>query len=439
MSGDRDSLTAAPVRGWLAGWRGRGWLALLTAAYLAAFAWKPKLFFVLGVEHFDRWFVDTFALLASNDAVGRGLNPYANNPLDYFGRPHVYSHWWLHLRDFGLTRADSQWLGLSLVITFLLAALWRLRPQAPGQLLWYLSVLCCSAVVLAVDRGNNDLVIFILLSPLVPCLLSRHRWVRLLAPFLVMVAAMLKYYPAAAALLMLAYADRSELRSRLLIMLLLLAVAAYSVAGDLAGFGPIAPQPSGLMAFGAVGLFNELGWTGWGPKLVVAGIGLASVLVCWRRQILGDWEPAPSQRSDWLHFMLGSVLLAGCFFTSMNFAYRWIFSIWLAPALWLLPRDPGTPAPVRKLARAAMWLLVLMLWWSPVSCFIVNRFIGVLPGPKIMKLAEWAFLLEQPFDWAFFLCLLVFLTHFTRRGLAALGQTRPADAAGARSLRVQPD
>ncbi len=214
MSGDRDSLTAAPVRGWLAGWKGRCCLALLSAAYFAAFAWKPKLFFVLGVEHFDRWFVDTFALLASNDAVTRGLNPYANNPLDYFGRPHVYSHWWLHLRDLGLTRADSQWLGLGLVSIFFVAALWRLRPQVPTQLLWYLAVICCSAVVLALDRGNNDLVIFILLTPLVPCLLSRFRLVRLLAPFLVMAAAMLKYYPAAAGLVVLACADRSELRSR---------------------------------------------------------------------------------------------------------------------------------------------------------------------------------------------------------------------------------
>ncbi len=104
----------------------------------------------------------------------------------------------------------------------------------------------------------------------------------------------------------------------------------------------------------------------------------------------------------------------------MNFSYRWIFSIWLAPALWLLPRDPETPGSVRRFARAAMWLLFFMLWWPPVACFIVNRFIGVVPGPTIMKFAKWAFLVEQPFDWAFFLCLLVFLTHFARRQFTGL-------------------
>ena len=141
----------------------RWWLllGLLAAAYFGFFALHPDLYFSLGVNHYDGWFIDTFALLASNDALARGLDPYAPNPLDYFHRPHVYSHWWLHLRDLGLTRADTLWLGLGLVGTFLVAAMARLRPRTPGQVWWYAAVLCSSPVVLAVDRGNNDLVIFI--------------------------------------------------------------------------------------------------------------------------------------------------------------------------------------------------------------------------------------------------------------------------------------
>jgi len=422
MSEVRDSGTAAPVPapGGRFGRIGWGLLVLLTVGYFAAFVYAPNLFFALGVAHYDGWFIDTFALLASSDAVTRGLDPYAPNPLDYFNRPHVYSHWWLHLRDLGLTRADSFRLGLGLVITFLVAALWRLRPRVPLQLLWYLAVFCSSAILLALDRGNNDLVIFLVLTPLVPCLLSPRPGVRLLAPFLVTAAAMLKYYPAAAGLVLLAQAGRAELRSRLWISFLLLAAAGGSVAGDLAGFGPVAPQPAGLMTFGATGFFHELGWMGLGPKLAVAGLGLAGMAWAWRRAALGDWEPAAAQRSDWLHFILGAVLLTGCFFTSMNFGYRWVFAVWLAPALWVLPRDPDTPAPVRRLARATRWLLLVMLWWPPLCCVIVNQFIGVVPSPTIMVLAKLSFLVEQPFDWAFFLCLLIFLAHFTRRRLTVL-------------------
>jgi hypothetical protein len=185
------------------------------------------------------------------------------------------------------------------------------------------------------------------------------------------------------------------------------------------------------MTFGATGFFHELGWLGLGPKLAAAGLAVAVVVWAWRRKALGDWEPAPVQRSHWLHFILGAVLLTGCFFTSMNFAYRWVFAVWLAPALWLLPRDPQTSASVRRLARATQWLLLIVLWWPPVCCLVVNRFIGILPAAKIMLLAKLSFLVEQPFDWAFFICLLVFLAHFTRRQLAALRDSTGRVAGGA--------
>ena len=404
-------------RGWL-------WLGSLAAAYLAAFAFYPRLFFAIGVNHYDAWFLDTFALLASNDAVSRGLDPYAPNPLDYFHRPHVYSHWWLHLRDLGLTRADVMWLGLTLVGAFLCAALWRLRPQSLRQLLWYAAVLCSSPVLLALDRGNNDLVIFVLLTPVVPCLLSGHRGWRMVAPFLVAAAAMLKYYPAAAALVLLAAPDARELRSRLVISLLLLSFAGLSVAGDLVGFGALAPRPEGLLSFGATGIFNECGWTGGAPKLLCAVAGVAAAAYFWRRRPLQDWEPTSAQRSDWLYFILGAALLTGCFFTSRNFGYRLIFGVWLAPLLWVLAREAGNPPRLRRLVRRTLGLLLIVLWWGPLGCVILNRLSGVAEHATVIFVAKCFFLAEQPFDWAFFLCLLVFLTHFARGRLATLARAQ---------------
>lgn len=410
-------LVKPPLRsGWL-------WLALVTVAYFSLFAFFPNVFFAVGVKHYPAWFLDTFALLASNDAVTRGLDPYGPNPLDYFHRPHVYSHWWLQLRNLGLTRADIGWVGFSLVAIFVLTALSRLRPKSRLELAWYALVVCSSPIVLAVDRANNDLLIFVLLAPVVPCLLSSRPVLRWMAPFLVAAAAGLKYYPAAAVIMLLAPTEPREWRLRLFLGIALIILVGYNVAGDLAGFGPVAPKPEGLMTFGAIGFFHELGWDGRTPRLLCALAGLLGGLLIWRRNPMTDWEPSSSQRSDWLHFILGAVLLEGCFFTSMNFAYRWVFAIWLTPFLWSLPNDPDCPASVRRLAWHARWLLLVVLWCGPVSSALLYQLIGAVPGSTIMRLASWAFLVEQPFDWAFFLCLLVFLAHFTRQ---ALGQNRSA-------------
>ncbi len=389
-------------------------LVLVVAAYYAAFALFPAMFFALGINHYSAWFIDTFALLASNDAVTRGLNPYAPNPLDYFGRPHVYSHWWLHLRDLGLTRADAGWLGLALVAAFAVAALARLRPRSVGELAWYAAVACSSPVVLAIDRANNDLVIFVLLAGLVPCLLAARREVRWLAPPLVAIATALKYYPAAAALVLLAAGERREVRARLALGALLLGFAVLSVAADLRDFGPLAPRPEGLLSFGATAFAHALGWDGIGPKLLALGVAAGVMGLCWWRRPMADWEPAEPARSDWLHFILGAVLLTGCFFASLNFGYRWIFALWLAPWLWRVAGDPLAPERARRLARWLRGLLLVVLWWDPFACVVINRFVGVVSGPAIARMAEIAFLLEQPVDWALFLGLLVFLAHFAR-------------------------
>ena len=156
------------------------------------------------------------------------------------------------------------------------------------------------------------------------------------------------------------------------------------------------------------------------PKAVGLAAGAAAAAACWFRRTLRDWQPAPEQQSDWLHFVLGAALLTGCFFLGMNYGYRWIFSIWMAPFLWKLPADPAAPGAVQRLTRGLRWLLLLSLWWDPVCCFVINQLTGVMPGGMIVRVADGLFLAGQPIDWAFFLGLLVFLTAFARRGIDLL-------------------
>lgn len=68
-----ETRLVAPSR--LSPWAWRSLLVLLALAWFGAFALKPMAFFGLGVNHFGVWFLDAFAILASNDAAARGLIP----------------------------------------------------------------------------------------------------------------------------------------------------------------------------------------------------------------------------------------------------------------------------------------------------------------------------------------------------------------------------
>jgi hypothetical protein len=394
-----------------------GLLGLGFASYLGWFACYPSLLPRLGVNYFGVWFLDSFAILASNDALARGLDVYLPNPLDYFQRPHVYSHWWLELRRLGLTRAHNFGVGLALAGAFFGAALARLRPLSDKELVWYLALLCSSPVLLAIHRANNDLVIFLLLTPLIPCLLRPGWFARSMAVLLIALATGLKFYPGAAALLLLAGNNQKLVRRGLWWGIVALAFVGVALIPDFARLGALLPyaKAEGLMTFGAGNLLEAMGLRGGQTAAVSVIAALAIALGFFRARLFTDWKISPEDRACWLQFVLGAILLTSCFFTGVNFAYRWIFALWMGPFLWRAAHDRSVPR-VRRLACVTAGLLLLALWTDAVAAFALTQ--SAAPGSTRVRWAEVVFIAEQPFTWLLFACLIAFLTEFTRRGMA---------------------
>jgi len=400
----------------------RGWLVALVAGWFGMFALFPELYRFVGLRHYGVWFLDTFAILASNDAVARGLDPYAANPLDYFNRPHVYTHWWLGLREFGLTRAHNFELGLALVLGFLATALVFLRPRSGREVAWSLAILGSPPVLLACNRANNDLLIFILLAAVVPCLLDSRRLVRLSATGFIVVAAGLKYFPAVAGLLLLAgpMGEARERRVRLAIGCMALVWVAVDLAPDLAAVGGLAPMARGLITFGAVHLPTALGFGAGETKGLILIAVVAATVFFWRCRWFEGWSPAVAENRERWHFVLGAALLTGCFFTGTSYGYRWVFAVWLAPWVWRVARDAAAPSAVRKLGAITGMLLLFSLWADSLVSAGLGLLAGRMAAETAVAVAEVFFVAEQPLTWALFLCLLAFLTRFVREGLGTL-------------------
>ena len=413
------------------------WMFVALAGIIfVSLALAPQLLRVVGVNHYGVWFLDLSAILASNDALALGLDPYAPNPLDVFGRPHGYSHWWLALGRFGLTRADAPWLGFALCAAFFVAVIAHLRPRQPGEIAWSLAVLCSPPVLLALDRANNDLVIFVLLAPVVPCLLSPRPWLRLLAVPLIAFAAALKAYPAVAVLVLLAGHGPRDTRRLLFVAALMFLALLPDTAADFARYAGIVPETEGLMTMGARNLFVGLGLPLAAARLLGPVCGGVIIGAFLRAKLFAPWTPAPADRRAWLSFVLGATLLTGCFFAGASFAYRWVFALWLAPLLWRLPRDSAAPVAVRRWATATAVLLVIALWADALASSLLGNFTAGMAPENVMRMADRFFYLEQPLTWAFFIGLLGFLTHFAREGVRCLFKAEPAAASSVQSGRA---
>jgi hypothetical protein len=393
---------------------------LVMLLWFACFALAPKAFYALGVNHYGVWFLDTYVILASNDAIGVGLNPWGTNPLDPLQRPHVYGSWWLHLRDLGLTRAHTFVLGLSLVLAFIAAVLALLRPKQWREALFYFFVFGSPPMLLAIDRANNDLVVFLLLLPVVPCLLHANRLVRLFPVFLIAIAMALKFYPAVAALVLLLVGETKEVRVRALIATLVLGAISVGVVHDLGLLAKNLPRAESLTTFGAITLLEAVGLRGWGAWVAILAVGALVAGGALRGRIFDDLVVEPAERAAWLRFALGAILLTSCFFLGTNYAYRWVAALFMAPLLFRLPNDGRVSPGLRRLARFTRGLLVFTLWADALASAVLTRFVGRLSGPTLIQLADRFFLLEQPVTWALFLCLLAFVAWFARDALRRL-------------------
>lgn len=334
--------------------------AVLAATVYCLCALHEPLWLRLGVNHLTPYFSDLVAVLAASDARYMGADPFAvPNYYDPFGRPHVYGPWWMELWRVGLRREDHVWLGLGLGMTTLVAVTCWLRPRGPAALGVAFALMASPAMLLGLERANNDLCVLLMLLAMAGLLIRARTWVRPGAVAgIVWLGACLKLYPLLAMPVLL---ERGPARRALcfgtisFLGFLLVwwwwredfgkAIAMIPTSGSAHGFGLIIlrflwTNPAitrGLMLIGFA-----LGAAGWVWLLVRE----------WRRPTPLGWRSAG--------FVAGAWTWIFCYLASFNYGYRGILLL-LPAGAWLAAAGAG-PRATRITARAALGGLLLMLW-----------------------------------------------------------------------------
>ena len=350
-----------------------GVLLLFCLGILFPAAWLPA-----GVYHVHPYFSDLFAVLAANDAVAAGADPFAvPNPFDVMSRPHVYGPAWLSLHYLGLTRAHAPWLGALLLLgTVFVGARW-LAPRNWGDTLLAVALLGSPPFLLAYERGNNDLIILLLLALIGVTGKPASRLGRTLASVTLLAATLLKFYPVAGIGALVATGSR---RACAFLLLLWVGVTALLVGWQWSLFAAalqVTPSWSTVYGFGfpVIAHFFKLlpdsvPWFFAGALLALAALGLV-----WRQTPFREWvvvlrgNPVAAL---WLSSAGGAWV--ACFVALGNYPYR---AVLLLPvvAAWL--RAGQAMEVTGRSARHWAWLGVAMAWLLSPYC---NLLLSRMPG-----------------------------------------------------------
>ena len=329
-----------------------------------------------GIVPFQFPFLDISGWLAVWECSRQGIDVVSFDPCDVLYRGYGSSPLWLAAAGVPLGVANTTVVGWVLDLVFI-ASLSLLPPrQRLVELLLVLAATLSTMVVFALERANADVILF-LLALTAGCLAGRGPAARMFGYGLALLSALLKYYP----IMVLICLFRERIA--------LFTVVALAAAGSLAvfwavyhveierGWAEISTGPYNTDLFAAknlpflIGMLVEkaaapsrfaaaLGW------VITAGLygGLAgaALAICRRLSRFAELRAASAElpSGERVLMVIGSAVIAGCFFAGQSVEYRGIFLLLVMPGLLTLSRSGVRE--LRALCLGSAIVIVLLMW-----------------------------------------------------------------------------
>jgi hypothetical protein len=424
MSGHLSSLTSRTGLGLAAPLAALFVFLLLSLLYvLGAGAAYATIVTRWGVEPFPFGitFGDMQGLLAAWECHRLGVDVVVSDPCDILHRPFNYSPLWLIASPLGLEIGATKAAGWLCGLAFLLCLFLLPPPRRPRELPVIVLATLSTMVAFAIERGNPDLMIFMLALGAGNLALRSSR-VRLLAYGVGLFAGLLKYYP----LTLLALTVRERASTFFLVNLaalcLMVAFATVYHSEIERGLPTIA---SGIYygdMFAAKNLPFGIAETVLGatadafPRHMLA-LALYALLLLFcaansarlisrpaLRQALAKLAPEES-----IFLAIGGILVIGCFFAGQNVGYRGIFLLLALPGLLAVARCAEDKA-TQRLTEFASQVIVLLMWGEFFRTNLISALRGLEFGEDAV-LASWlGFWLLRELAWWWSISVLVATT-----------------------------
>lgn len=304
-------------------------------------------------------FADLRTVQGSIYSISQGFDPQLINPGDPAKRPMNYPSIWADIAKLLSLDLEQNYLIFvcSYVSLYILVCFANLR-QHPS--LWILLLIFSGSSLLAIERGNNDLIVFNLLyfSTIAPIIFSAA---------LIIVASILKIYP------IFTVGTLYKSKKVLLITTGLLATYILIKLPELQiirGGTPI----SASLSYGIPSLQAKFGLTypAWGVALCMVLFSLISGRIKW---IKAHAKSTIYSDRDYKLFLLGASIYLCTFIISSNWDYRLIFLIFCIPY-------------IDKLTGNSLKIILLSSILLASNQMILTHLLGSIVGENLCVLTK---------------------------------------------------
>lgn len=393
---------------------------VLLAIFAALYAAYPRAYYqsliAIGVPVFKYPFVDWEYIGTSIKCWKEGINVYITNPCDVLGHPEMYSPLWLRLVFIPTGRAWTMPIGIGLILAFLLSLFWVVKPTSLRELILFTLTCTSTMVVFALERGNVDLIMFMML--VVAGVLGTGPLAnRILAYALMLLAGLLKFYPLIA--LSTALCERPRTFFAIAATTGLVVVGfIYRLREELAAISANIPRGGfgarNLLFDGpgfALQVFPRLGQVAWFTALPYAIMAVLLVVTAVQvfylardRNFASAFGKLPER--DALFLVIGAAVIGGCFFAGQSIGYRGVHLIFVVAGL-IAMRRVADDAATRATLRWALMIIVFLMWEG-----LVREALLKLRGPEGLALSALFWLIREVLWWRLAALLLGVLAIF---------------------------
>lgn len=319
-------------------------------------------------------FADLRSVTSAWECTRRGIDVMPTNPCDPWLRPANYPRLWLAPTSLGLGQESTFAIGIGMAAAFFAAALTIVPRRArPVEIAVYAIAVCSPAVMLGVERGNVDLLLFAIVVA-AALLLRRSTTGAVVGPALLLLAAMLKLFPIFASVVLFRERRRAAVLGGIAV---LLAFGAYAILvfDDIVMIAEVVPQ----VDFRSYGIRQVSEWVRAGIAGVSPGLAELTGGTLWRyvsdlllaMLVLGVALLVQFRGASTLHteiddrrsrldldlFVAGVGVYVGTYILFRNFDYRLAFLLLTLPQLLRWVHQGSTIAVVTLLALiGALWL-----------------------------------------------------------------------------------